>query len=56
MNENNLSKRTYLKDFSSLEEACVLLISESKEDVESDFAALLLLKHEAVAAARGPRR
>ncbi len=56
MNENNLSKSTYLKDFASLEEACVLLISESKEDVESDFAALLLLKHEAVRAARGPRR
>lgn len=51
MNENDQSISTYLKDFASLEEACVLLISESKEDVERDFAALLLLKHEAVPAA-----
>lgn len=52
----NTQKYTYLKDFASLEKACVFLIFESKEEVEGDFSALALLKHEAVPAARGARR
>lgn len=53
---NTQKLATYLKDFASLEKACVFLIFESKEEVEGDFAALVLLKHEAVPAARGARR